>query len=96
MRLTRLGGPAAAPMPLILVIISFCTNSCAPLPVPRTPEELEQAVSALILQPERTCAQLRADFGVGFLPVVEYPDELGSLVQNSVSGPTYAAWGRMV
>ena len=72
-----LGGSGRIWTALILTITSLQINSCAPNPLPRTPEELEQAVTGLILGPQRNCAQLRDIFGVEFLPLVEYPDELG-------------------
>lgn len=42
-----------------------------------SPEQLVGLASELLLQPERTCAQLRVDFGLEFLPVVETPAEIG-------------------
>jgi pimeloyl-ACP methyl ester carboxylesterase len=77
MRIRRLGGPGRYWVPLALALTSLSINSCAPAPIPKTAEELEQAVSSLILDPQRTCEQLREAFNVDFLPLVEYPDELG-------------------
>jgi hypothetical protein len=42
-----------------------------------SPEQLVGLASELLLQPERTCSQLRVDFGLEFLPVVETPAEVG-------------------
>lgn len=53
------------------VLVTSCT------PPPSTPEELEVVLSDFILRPDRTCEQLRVDFGLEFLPLVDYPDEVG-------------------
>ncbi len=42
-----------------------------------SPEQVLGVASELLLQPERTCEQLRVDFDLEFLPVVKTPDEVG-------------------
>lgn len=48
---------------------------CLP-PLP-PPDELLRGLSAAILQPEMTCEELRDDFGLADLPLVETPGDVG-------------------
>ncbi|MCK4342893.1 MAG: alpha/beta fold hydrolase [Phycisphaerae bacterium] len=60
----------------LLVATSLIATSCT-LPPPPTPEDILDMLSYAVLVPERTCAELREEFGVEHLPLVDYPDELG-------------------
>lgn len=56
-----------------IVLTLVATTGCG---VPSS-EQVVSALSAVVLQPERSCADLRVDFGLEFLPVVANPGEIG-------------------
>jgi uncharacterized protein len=61
-----------------LLSLSLSVLGCVPTdkPLPSA-DEIRQAVSYAALQPETTCAELRDDFGIDSLPLVDTPDQIG-------------------
>jgi pimeloyl-ACP methyl ester carboxylesterase len=57
-----------------LGLLAGCPLLPPPLP---PPDEVLRGLSAAILQPELTCAELRDDFELNDLPLVDTPDEVG-------------------
>jgi len=49
----------------------------APVPLPRDQSAFQRVLNTLLFFPEKTCEQLRRDFDVPFLPIVETPDQAG-------------------
>lgn len=69
--------------------------SCSPPPLPSA-DEAVAALSALILDPSRTCADLRSDFGMEHLPLVDSPTEIGLEFEehwvSTVDGEVLRVW----
>jgi hypothetical protein len=55
---------------------------CPLPPPPPTPSEIKDALSYAVLQPETTCDELREDFDLYDLPIVENPGEVGIVYQE--------------
>ena len=64
----------AVPLLTLPLPMLGCVQPAPPLP---SADEIRQAVSYAVLQPETTCAELRADFEVETLPLVDTPDQIG-------------------
>lgn len=62
----------------MLAVVPLLTTGCpAPQPTVLTPELVLEELSELILAPDTTCAELRDQFGVSYLPLVETPGGIG-------------------
>ncbi len=60
-----------------LSAVTFCAvGSCAPPRLP-TSDQMAAALSSVIMRPDRTCDQMRADFGVGPIPLINTPADIG-------------------
>jgi uncharacterized protein len=64
-------GASLAILPLVL------TGCPARPPDPLTPEYILKQLSEIILQPQTTCAELRDQFGVTYLPLADTPGDIG-------------------
>jgi pimeloyl-ACP methyl ester carboxylesterase len=64
-----------------LLILPLALPGCVPAALPSA-DEIRKAVSFTALQPETTCAELRDDFGIDNLPVVDTPDQVGIAYQE--------------
>ena len=71
-----MGNPRSIGLAAIAAITYCATISCAPPHAP-TQGEVAAVLSALILRPDRTCAEMRQDFGLGPMPLVDTPAEVG-------------------
>jgi pimeloyl-ACP methyl ester carboxylesterase len=63
-------------------LVAVSLTGCPPPPPPPTPDEIIAALSYAVLQPETTCEELRQDFGLEDLPVVDNPGEVGIAYQE--------------
>lgn len=59
-----------------LLFLGACMPA-APLPLPRDKVAMNKVLSAIILNPAATCEELRQEFDVEYLPIVDNPAELG-------------------
>lgn len=57
----------------IVVLAAGCNPAVTPLP---PAEEIIRALSYAVLMPETTCEQLREDYGLTDLPLVDTPDQI--------------------
>jgi pimeloyl-ACP methyl ester carboxylesterase len=55
---------------------AMLTIGCPPPPPPPSADEILRALSYAVLQPDTTCAELRQDFNLEDLPVVDNPGEV--------------------
>jgi pimeloyl-ACP methyl ester carboxylesterase len=80
---------------LVVLTTSFTAISCSPSPLPSA-DETVAALSGLILDPSKTCAQLRSDFGVYHLPLVDSPAEIGLEFEehwvSTIDGAVLRVW----
>ena len=70
----------AAPKPgyaVAAAVVALLAAGCLPPPALPPPDEIMKALSYAVLQPETTCAELREDFDLTDLPLVENPGEVG-------------------
>ena len=70
----------AAPKPghaVAAAVVVLLAAGCVPAPPVPPPEEIRKGLSYVVLQPETTCEELRQDFGLADLPIVENPGEAG-------------------
>jgi pimeloyl-ACP methyl ester carboxylesterase len=76
--------PGAKPLWLAgLAICGAAAGGCFLPPAPPI-ERIVDAISYGLLQPEVTCAELREDFELYDLPIVETPDEIGIAYEDHV------------
>lgn len=60
------------------ITVPFLAVGCPqPTPESPTPEVILRELSDLILEPETTCAELRDEFGVTYLPLANTPGDIG-------------------
>jgi hypothetical protein len=79
----------------LLAGTTLVATGCFLRPLP-PPEEILRVLSYAILQPETTCAELRADFGLEDLPLVDTPDQIGISYEEhrlpTSDGQTLRVW----
>lgn len=65
-----------SPWVFLTVCLAASLPGCGPI-LPYEKDDLLTALGAILLKPETSCEELRANFGLTYLPVVSTPGELG-------------------
>ena len=94
-----MSGAKRAALATAVAVTTLLTSSCILVPSSDTltAEDLNVLLSELICYPEMTCEELRTMFDVEYLPIVDYPDEIGINYEehwiSTDDGQTFARYG---